>query len=463
MRGIEHSLPLQFVSPFALSGKPESSSVLVAFSGGADSTALLSMCVAKAKMTGAKVYAAHVNHMIRGEEADRDEQFCRDTARSLGVEIFVCRKNVPEIARKQSLSTETAARLVRYEFFDSIMQENSIEILATAHNANDNLETQLFNLARGCGLDGICGIPEVRACKHGAVVRPILRMSKSEILDYCRANGLIFVTDSTNTDTEYTRNMIRMEIIPALEKINSGAVENSARLSQALKQDALCLDSMAEWFLEEMNDDASFECEKLLASPPAISSRAVIALYKHVSEGGSLEHIHLTAIRKLCIANVPHSSLDLPHNVKARIENGRLYLEKDKVDCTPPEDYKVELYEGVNTISSIHAQIIMGNSQNAKNIYKNSILLYLDFDKINGNLYARNRLAGDRIMLHGVNKSVKKLLCDMKIPLSTRYRLPVICDANGIVAIPFAAVRDGAQIKSENKKENAICLQFCLL
>ena len=400
--------------------------------------------------------------MIRGEEADRDEQFCRNTASALGVTLFVHRFDVPTYAEQQGLSIETAARLVRYDFFNTVMQENGIKLLATAHNANDNLETQIFNLTRGCGLDGICGIPVTRPCKNGTVVRPILSMSRSEILSYCDKNGLSFVTDSTNTDTDYTRNMIRAEIIPALEKINSAAIKNASRLSAALRDDALCLDGLAEWFLEEMNDDASFETEKLLGSPPAIANRAIRALYSHVSDGGTLEHVHITAIRRLCESAVPHSTLDLPNKIQARIENKRLYLETKADECAPPDDYSVELCEGITDLSMINAQIIIGNSQNTKNIYKKSIPLYFDSGKIKGKLIARNRRAGDKIRVRGVNKSVKKLLCDMKIPLDLRYRLPMICDDDGIVAIPFAVSRDGVLVKSANARPDTLQLQFIL-
>lgn len=459
----KYSSPPCFSPPWTLAGADAEAPVLVAFSGGADSSTLLDMTVKYARAHGGKVFAAHVNHMIRGAEADRDEDFCRDTAASLGVELFVHRFDVPAYAREHGMSIETAARQVRYAFFDKIMSENGISLLATAHNANDNLETQLFNLARGCGLDGICGIPETRKCKHGTVVRPLLRMSREKILGYCRENGISFVTDSTNTDTDYTRNMIRAEIIPALRKINAGAVENASRLAVSLREDALCLEGMTDWFLEELNDDASMELEKLLGSPPAIVNRAVRSLYSHVSEGGRLEHVHMSAIRSLCEAGVPHSSVDLPRGVKAKIEQGRLYLEKADVQNPSCEEYFSELTEGVNTLSAVRAQIIIGNSQKTLNIYKKSIRMYFDFATINGALTARSRKAGDKIRLNGVNKSVKKLLCDLKIPLELRYRLPMICDSNGIVAIPFAAVRDGVKYKGTDKDKDALCLEFGLL
>ena len=253
------------------------------------------------------------------------------------------------------------------------MKEHNVPILVTAHNANDNLETQIFNLARGCGLEGMCGIPETRPCTYGTVVRPILRMSKSQIIDFCNENGLSYVTDSTNTDTDYTRNMIRAQIIPLLQKINPSAIENASGLSKTLKEDSLCITSLTDWFLDEMNEDASFEIQKLLGSPPSIANRAVMSLYSHVSEGASLERVHVEAIRKLCERGSANSCIDLPHGICARRDEKRLYIEKFKESPRPADDFCIELSDGVNTLSAVNAQIIIGNSQITKNIYKKSI------------------------------------------------------------------------------------------
>lgn len=441
------SLPREFRSAHALCGADESESILAAFSGGSDSSAMLDMLAKYCAQTGTALYAAHVNHCIRGAEADKDEEFCRETAKRLGVKIFVLKVDVPAYAQEHKLSVETAARELRYEFFDRIMRENNIHILATAHNANDNLETILFNLSRGCGLSGICGIPPVRNCEGGYVVRPILEMSKTQILEYCRNNGIEFVTDSTNTDTDYTRNMIRAQIIPALMAINSGAVENAARLSATLRDDAACLESMTDWFLESIENDMSVDTEKLVGSPAAISSRVIIALYREVSGGKSLEQVHVNDIIRLCERCVPHSKIQLPSGIDAKIENKRLYFEKRCELPSAPEDFCVTLTDGKNSIPQINAEIITKGSQD-ENISENSISLYFNSAKICGSLVARNRQSSDKIKVNGVNKSIKKLLCDKKIPLEIRYRLPVICDDEGVIAVPFLAVADRARTKN---------------
>ncbi len=454
-------LEKKFKSPASLAGIDEGASVLVGFSGGADSSALLYLLAEYARQSGTKIYAAHINHMIRGEEADRDEEFCRRTAESLGIEIFILKCDVPMYALTHSLSVETAAREVRYDFFKRVMEEHDIPLLATAHNANDNMETVLFNMTRGCGLGGICGIPESRRMSCGTVVRPILSATRSDILDYCRQNSIEYVTDSTNTDTDYTRNKIRAEIIPALIGINENAVENVSRMTSTLRDDAMCLEGMTDWFLEELGEDLSIDCEKLSGSPRSVGNRALMALYKDLSGGGSLEFEHIELIRKMCDSPRVRSAVNLPCEVDARVENGRLYMEKRATVPQPPTDFEAVLENGKIFLSDIGAEIIMGNSQKPINIYKKSILLYFQSDKIIGSLTARNRRAGDKIRIRGINRSVKKLMCDKKIPLALRYRLPVICDGEGIVAVPLCGVRDG--VCADGTGENTLCININIL
>ena len=451
-------LPVGFKQPSLLSGLDGNEAILVGFSGGADSTALLHILSRCSEQSGCRLCAAHINHGIRGEEADRDEEFCKAFAEKLGIELFVLHADVPSIAKQSGESIETAARRVRYDYFAKIMREQGIRILATAHNANDNLETLIFNIARGSGLGGMCGIPDSRPTEGGVVIRPILSMEKSEILEYCEKNSLSFVTDSTNTDTDYTRNLIRAKIIPIMQEINSGAVRNAQRTCENLREDSLCLESMARWFVEELRDGYAVEVEKISGSPASVVNRALIRLFDEISGGKTLEQTHLNALKELARKAVPHSSVSLPCEFEGVIEGGRLCLrKKEKKEAI--EYYETELFEGSNLISQTNSEIFIGNSQNAKNIYKKSTILYIDSAKIRGTLIARQRRAGDRIRLGGMSKSVKKLMCDKKIPLELRSRLPVICDEDGIIAIPLLATKDGAAAKNNN---NATVIQFYL-
>ena len=454
-------LPKEFKAPYILSGLDASAPILVGLSGGADSSALLYMLKAYSEQSGAKIYAAHLNHGIRGEEADRDERFCKELCESLKIDFFAKRLCIPEIAKQSGESIESAARNARYDFFNELMLKNSIPILATAHNADDNLETVLFNLARGAGLSGLCGIPDSRPAENGVVIRPILSMEKKSILSFCKENGISYVTDSTNADNEYTRNKIRNQIIPLLKEINSSVVKNASRATESLKDDSLCLQSMTEWFVEELGKDRSIELEKLCGSPSSIVNRALIRIYGEISGGKTLEATHITAIKELAKKGVPHSSTSLPAGIEALVENGRLYFVYKQAP-TEISDFDLLLIEGENKIESAGIDIFFNIDPYSKNIYKKSILLSIASDKIKGALVVRNRRAGDKILSGGVHKSLKKLLNEKKIPLDLRSRIPIICDDDGIVAIPFVAMRDGARVTQNFTDEKQIKITVCI-
>ena len=456
----ENKLPDSFILPQSLAGLDEGSAVLVALSGGADSTALLHLMSICSRHRGFDLYAAHLNHSIRGAEADRDERFCKELCEKLGVTFFARKVDVPGLAKETKKSVETAARDARYAFFEELMREHSIPILATAHNANDNLETIIFNLARGSGADGMCGIPACRGFGGGVLTRPILQMSKREILEYCEKNSLDFVVDSTNTDTEYTRNKIRARVIPVLEEINPEVTRSTSRLSYLLKADSKCLQSLADDFSDSIiGDGNSVELKKLCELPEAIASRVIISLFNKASESGTLEHTHIEDVIRLCRTAAPHSSVNLPNKTVARIENGKLLFEKMRSsDLNKAKDFMQELRIGNNIISDIDCEIFIGNSQSGINIYKNSILLYLDSAKINGGIFARSRRAGDKILAGKLHKDVRKLMSSAKLSLELRSRLPLICDDDGIIAVPYCAIRDGA--KAAKDSENALCVRI---
>ena len=455
---------LSFVAPHSLVAYDECQPILAAFSGGSDSCAMLHMLKEYCDSVGCRLYAAHVNHGIRGAEADSDEAFCRDIAKKLGVEIFVLKADVPAIAKERRLSVETAAREVRYEFFDKVMEENSIPILALAHNADDNLETILFNISRGSGISGASGIPLTRRVKGGYIVRPILTVSKAEINEYCAERGIEFVTDSTNTDIEYSRNRIRSRVIPELKTICPTAEKSAARLSESLREDARCLDDMSCEFLSKERDGYSLSIKALCGAPYAIASRAVIMLYSEISGGADIEYTHVKAILELAKRGVPHSSVDLPLGIRAAVEGGMLMFTSERAaERASSESYLVELSDGANRISPINAEIIIGNTQTDENVYKKSIEFFIDSDKIIGALKVRSREPGDKIRVLGCSKSIKKLVNEKKIELDIRARLPVICDDAGIVAVPFVAVADGYYTKDGKNCISPLRLKFNLL
>ena len=218
----------------------KSERLLVGLSGGADSAALL-LCLHE---LGFNVTACHVNHCIRGEEADRDQHFCEELCGRLGIPIEVSRVDVPEYCRTHPVSEEEGARLLRYNAF----AEMKADKICTAHNLDDCLETTLFNLARGSGLKGISSIPPVR----DNIIRPLIECSRAEIEAFLSEHGQSFVTDSTNLSDDYSRNKLRHKVVPVLKEINPSLMETFSNTIGFLREDSSFLEKLAEGALEDV-------------------------------------------------------------------------------------------------------------------------------------------------------------------------------------------------------------------
>ena len=315
-------LPPGFVRPeeFAARIGVAPGPVLLGLSGGADSVSLLEML----RMCGTDVTCVHVNHLIRGEEADRDERFCRELGERTGVRVICVKADVPASAAAGGEGLEEAARRIRYGVFDRIMSEEGIAFLATAHNADDNAETALFNIIRGSGARGACGIPEYRRCANGYVIRPLLRVPKDEILSFCAARGLEYVTDSTNYDVAYSRNRIRSKVIPELKTINASAIGAFSRFTSSLTRDCDYLDSLAEEYIAS-HDPA--DSRSLAGAGAAVASRAIAILARRA--GARPEKRHVDAILAAAAADAD-ISLTLPGSVIASLRKGKLVFRFDE-------------------------------------------------------------------------------------------------------------------------------------
>jgi tRNA(Ile)-lysidine synthase len=445
--------PEFFSEPHKLLKINNTEPVLVALSGGADSSLLLHLLSDASRELGFPLYAAHVNHNIRtdkyGGEAARDESFCRELCEKLGVKLFALSADVPSIAKENGKSLETAAREARYAFFAEVMTEEGIKILATAHNADDNLETQIFNLARGCGIDGICGIPEIRdfsAVDGGKIVRPILSATKAEVIEYCSSHGFDFVTDSTNAEDDCTRNRIRHKIIPELIDLFGSPQRSAARLSRLARSDAEYLEATACEFLE--SSGGVIRLSDFNSLHPSISSRVISAAYGKVSSG-NLEQTHVESILCLANARVAHSSISLPNRISAKIEREQLIFVKDEKPMAYG-DYEQSLKLGMNIVANGNFAICVGEGTSVNELeatkaeYTYFASARLKLGDPNA-IFARNRREGDTVRSGGMSKKVKKILCDKKIDVSIRNLIPLITDGSQIIYIPACSIADNAK------------------
>ncbi len=435
-------------------------SLLVGLSGGADSVALLYLLKKEAVKRGFSLFALHVNHKIRGSEADRDEAFCRDLCKSWDIPLEIIRVDVPKIAKESKIGLEEAARNCRYEAFDKFCRENDVERVATAHNASDNLETVLFNMARGSALKGLTGIPAAR----GNIVRPLIYCTKREILEFLGENEISFVYDSTNSDVDYSRNLIRHKIVPELLLINPSLEDTLSRSVSLLQADSEYLEKVASEFTDDKID-------ALVSLDKSILGRVIRERYREASGGEELSFVHVSSVISLIENGEAHSRICLPKGICAALEYGRLvFVKETKSRETLP--YRIKLSLGENVIDEDGSIIFICKENeentdkneetrkyliNKQNIYKISIKASVSFDIINDSLYARNRKEGDRYLYGGMSRKLKKLLSEKKIPLEYRDTLPIIESDSGAVWIPGFPVSDPFSLKNnENSQQIAI-------
>ncbi len=421
------------------------SRVIVGFSGGADSVALLHFLLSLGEEWQLQIVVCHVNHQLRGEESLRDESFCRFFCEERGLELHVFREDVSAGAKAVGKSVEEYGREVRYRCFEQLLHSEKDRI-ATAHHANDLAETILFHLARGTGLKGLAGIP----ARRGNIIRPLLTCSRQEIEAYCREHSLSYVTDSSNLSDQYSRNHIRHQVIPPLEEINPAFLESILRLSKqaALEEDYLeaeaCRSMEESKIGETLWNRAAFSklhpaLQKRIAAKwldlvqAERSEKKITDLLSIIKEGGTLE------LRK-------------GHYLKAEGEKIHLFQQEEVGSYFqfPFQLGETELFPGKKLlITEISPDKFEFFANNGAEYLKNA----LDYDKMVGVPMLRQRLPGDKIRLRGreYTSTFKNLLNHRGLSLAERSRLAVLADEKGPLWLEGFGVRWDA-VPDENSR-----------
>ena len=427
--------------PRALAGLPPDTPLCVALSGGADSVALLSLLKDSGPLS-----ALHVHHGIRGAEADRDADFCRALASRFHVPVTVLHIDAPALAAERGVSLETAARDGRYAAMTAYLKKEGIPLLVTAHHADDQLETVLQHLLRGSGLSGLCGIPACRPLAHGIwVVRPLLGVTRAELRAYLEKSGLDFMEDSTNAQGCCTRNRLRLEVLPVLDRLYPGGTKSASRCTETLTEDETYLSALADEFLQREGTEPPLAA--LAALPRPIFARVMRRLLP-----APPERVHIEALAAFCRRAVPSASLSVPRGQVVAV-NGRLTLaEREIASC----DYEILLHEGQNTFADGNGlAVLVRDGETCEfhptNVYKYSTRLSFCSAIIDGKVSVRPRRAGDRILHGGMHKAVRRLKQISHLSPAVRARMPLLLDGSGVLAVPFAAprplLRDGAAPK----------------
>lgn len=438
-----HETKIAYHSPADLAGLDRSTPVLLALSGGADSRALLELLYRDSKDHGYELSVAHFEHGIRGEESLRDAEFCEKLAKRYGLPFYLGRADIPALTRESGESLEAVAREKRYEFLLDVMKKNSIRLLATAHHAQDAAESTLLHIMRGCSVQGIGGISPCRQMSDGAyLTRPILETKKEDILDFCREYGLDFVTDSTNENDAYLRNALRLQVMPSLAAICPSICDNLLRLGTAARNASDFIRGEAEKFIET-ECASGIPTDKFNALHIALRSQVLECTFERIAEDAVLESVHLDAIIKLAETAKPHSMISLPKGFYARIEQGNIIFTKSS-HREPDNEYQIPLAEGIFTPTR---GIIINIERNPKATDKkatapSAFSLTVDSETLGKSAHLRTKRDGDTVKAGKMNKKVKKLFNEKKIPLSLRGKLPLLENEDGILWIPGVAKSD---------------------
>lgn len=398
--------------------------VTAALSGGADSVAMTHLLLSLRDELGIRVRAAHYNHHLRGAESDRDEAFCRALCRAWGIALICGGGDVAAEARRTGQSIESAARALRYAFLQSVCEGGKT---ATAHTADDNLETVLINLTRGTSLRGLCGIPPVR----GGIVRPVLCLTRADVERYLANNSLRYMTDSTNLTDDALRNRIRHGIVPRLAAENPLLSEKTLCLTESLRADEVFLRDCAAQLLKQAEQPDGLAVAVLCGAPRPIRLRA---LRQALEAGGAgrLCAAHLDAADTLLCAPEPAASLSLP-GLTIRREYGLLCLGA-RADAKPFSPFLLPM-PGAHPLSGGNTLVCTGPLA-----FSGQRGLYLALSKPP---LVRPRRPGDRLRLSGGTKSVKEWMIDRKIPAALRGAIPIL-ELDGTIAAVWNVGADPA-------------------
>ncbi len=400
---------------------PKGGRVLCAVSGGKDSMALLHILMRLQQKFGFDLAVCHFDHQLRGAQSDRDRQFVADYCGERNLPCHVGAGDVRALGKEKGLGIEEAAREARYAFLHKCCEselQNYPEVrVATAHTADDNAETLLFNLARGTGLRGLGGILPVR----DEYIRPLLEITTAEILEYIKSEHIPFVEDGSNAGDDYSRNRLRHHVLPRLRQENSGFDGNVIRTISSLREDEDFLLSLAVQFVEDFAEGNIVSAPELAKLPKPVGARVIKLMAR-----GETSMNHIDAVFALAGAQDPHAAADIP--------GMRVQRDGDKLLFGVPEDRGFDcrvLREGQSQdITEKGLRISAEYISNCKEIHNSDNTFYLRHDSICGDIVFGGRHRGDKIRLPGRNctKTLKKLFNEEKL--------------NGLLSDPVMVFRD---------------------
>jgi tRNA(Ile)-lysidine synthase len=417
--------------------------VLVAVSGGPDSVGLLAVLEelrTSRRIPGLILHAAHMNYGLRGAESDEDEDFVRDLGTQLGIPVHIERA---DLDRRKGGSLQAQARACRYDFFERLCRTHDLSVVATGHTADDQAETILMWLIRGCGPKGLSGIPMIR---EGTIIRPLLHVRRAEILDYLAARRLTYRRDSSNDTNAYQRNRIRHDLQPRLQAFNPRVMEALARTAELLRADVTFLAEAEQvrWsamLIESIPDRVVLDRRALAQSPEGLQRRLVRRAWETLrGSSRGLTYRHVVAVQRI-VDGSGDSSLNLPGGVRARRRGNHFIIQSDhrkSADADPSWALGVRLsVPGSVSLapgSRLCADVIAHREVSAQ--CDDRMSFTMGTNDTDSALTVRRRLPGDwfcPIGMGGRRKKLQDFFVDQKVPRHQRDQVPLVVAPRGIV------------------------------
>lgn len=394
---------------------------------------------------GYDVCAAHYNHGLRGVASDGDEAFVRDFCAKEHILFLAGQGDVRAWAGERRMSIEEAARALRYEFLEQAADELGAAVITTAHNAGDNGETMLLNLARGTGLKGLCGIPPAR----GRIVRPMLDVTHQQALEYLAAHNIPHVEDETNQEDEYARNRVRHRAVPALESVNPAFLHAAGQTAALLRQDEELLTALAAEFLAQYREGNSLSAKALCGQPFSIASRAV-----RLMTGQELSYVHVQAVLKTASDG---GMTDIPGLAVGR-EGDRLVF---GIEPAVPIQPRTVSIPGRTEIPEAKLALICTKITDCPPVvHKSFNIFFFNCENIYGNIMVTARRPGDKMrpVGRGCTKELKQLFQEAGFPSWRRQGVPVLRDEQGVIAVYGIGLAERVAAQSGDK--NIIKIEF---
>jgi tRNA(Ile)-lysidine synthase len=421
--------------------------VLVAFSGGPDSTALSDILEQLREEFKFQLALFHLNHGLRGQEALRDQNFCIEWAKKRNLKIFVEQHDIRAYKKELSISLEEAARKVRYQKLKEVAELWKADKIALGHHRNDQVETILMNIIRGTGLDGLRGMP----FRNGKFIRPLLKTTLDEIRHYLKEHNLTYVVDSTNLDKSFLRNRIRHGLIPLLKQDYNAKIEDVIFRMGLNIQESLSTYPEEKWPIEKKGQLYYLPLSSLVETSDYKRRRGLIELIKQVK--GDTYHITRAHFKALeYIVKKGKGQTILPEKISFWVDDGFIYARRGELllGYIPTWSYDLKM-PGSNQLENIGLII--------ESFYKNSTVQFglktlwceIDLNKCEFPLLVRNYLNGDRVVVNGKEKKLKTFFHSQGIPENWRRKIPILCDQKKILWIPGILLDERAQVQENSK------------